>query len=336
MLLKKNIFITLTYIILFQFSFEILSDKRKIMNFINSEFDVMELDESFNIIREIEISQEDSEQLINNLIKILERYVYLDILKNPPQPSDHYYNKVDLINEISNINTNTRPLYDFYRDLNIVISKAQDLHLYLRCKRKIDNDLTLDDYFFISPIMYSIKNLDNLKVSLIEEYSNFFDNQLIIKIIDNLYSPIRQINGMNPLVYIQKFNKEFLQLKSPQAQFVFNQKFISSINPNFYPFNKEDLENIEIEWNNGNKINFNYKVLVKKKTSKINFSKLNSNNFLLNNINIYDFSKNYLIKKRELKYIDNIEWGKNIENGEFKCTVDHKMKLMLLFKVHLI
>ena len=63
---------------------------------------------------------------------------------------------------------------------------------------------------------------------------------------------------------------------------------------------------------------------------------MNSNNFLLNNINIYDFSKNYLIKKRELKYIDNIEWGKNIENGEFKCTVDHKMKLMLLFKVHLI
>ena len=164
MLLKKNIFITLIYIILFQFSFEILSDERKIMNFINSEFDVMELDESFNIIREIEISQEDSEQLINNLIKILERYVYLDILKNPPQPSDHYHNKVDLINEISNINTNTRPLYDFYRDLNIVISKAQDLHLYLRCKRKIDNDLTLDDYFFISPIMYSIKNLGNLKV----------------------------------------------------------------------------------------------------------------------------------------------------------------------------
>ena len=81
MLLKKNIFITLTYIILFQFSFEILSDKRKIMNFINSEFDVMELDDFFNMIKQIEISQEDSEKLINNLIKILERYVYLDIIK---------------------------------------------------------------------------------------------------------------------------------------------------------------------------------------------------------------------------------------------------------------
>ena len=163
-LLKKNIFITLTYIILFQFSFEILSDKRKIMNFINSEFDAMELDEFFNMIKQIEISQEDSEKLINNLIKILERYVYLDILKNPPQPSDHYHNKVDLINEILNINTNKRPLYDFHRDLTTVISKAQDLHLAFRYKRKIDNDLSLYDYLFISPIMYSIKNLGNLKV----------------------------------------------------------------------------------------------------------------------------------------------------------------------------
>ena len=163
-LLKKNIFITLTYIILFQFSFEILSDDIKIMNFINSEFDVMELDDFFNMIRQIEISQEDSEKLINNLIKILERYVYLDILKNSPQPSDNYHNKVDLINEILNINTNKRPLYDFYRDLTIVISKAQDLHLAFRYKRKIDNDLTLYDYLFISPIMYSIKNLGNLKV----------------------------------------------------------------------------------------------------------------------------------------------------------------------------
>ena len=44
---------------------------------------------------------------------------------------------------------------------------------------------------------------------------------------------------MNPLVYIQKFNKEFLQLKSPQAQFVYNQKIISSINPNSYPLIKK-------------------------------------------------------------------------------------------------
>ena len=138
MLLKNNVIITLilTYFSLFQFSFEKISNNRKILNFINSEFEAFELDVFFNMIKKIEISQEDSEKLINNLKKILERYVYLDILKNPPQPSEKYHNKVDLIKEISDINTNKRPLYDFYRDLKIVISKAQDLHFDLLCKRK--------------------------------------------------------------------------------------------------------------------------------------------------------------------------------------------------------
>ena len=44
---------------------------------------------------------------------------------------------------------------------------------------------------------------------------------------------------MNPLIYIQKFNKEFNQLKSTKIQFVFNQKIISSINPNSYPLIKK-------------------------------------------------------------------------------------------------
>ena len=57
---------------------------------------------------------------------------------------------------------------------------------------------------------------------------------------------------------------------------------------------------------------------------------MNSNKFLLNNINIYDFSKNYLIKKGELKDIDNIIWDKNIENGKFKCTVDNKNEVNVI------
>ena len=57
---------------------------------------------------------------------------------------------------------------------------------------------------------------------------------------------------------------------------------------------------------------------------------MNSNKFLLNNINIYDFSKNYLIKKGELKYIDNILWDKNIEDGQFKCKVDNKNEVNVI------
>ena len=47
-------------------------------------FSIYEPIEFFSIIKIIEISKEDSEKLIKNLSQILERYVYLDILKNPP------------------------------------------------------------------------------------------------------------------------------------------------------------------------------------------------------------------------------------------------------------
>ena len=73
MLLKNNAIITLilTYFSLFQFSFEKISNKRKILNFINSEFDAFELDVFFNMIKKIEISQEDSKKLINKLKEIV-------------------------------------------------------------------------------------------------------------------------------------------------------------------------------------------------------------------------------------------------------------------------
>ena len=74
-------------------------------------------------IRKTNITEEDSKELINNLKNIVERYVYLDILKNPPQPKENYHNIVDLIEELENVNTEERPLYDFVRDVNLIISK---------------------------------------------------------------------------------------------------------------------------------------------------------------------------------------------------------------------
>jgi len=64
---------------------------------------VYELSEFFEIIKKTEISEEDSKKLISKLEQILERYVYLDILKNPPQPSENYHNKVDIIKELNEV-----------------------------------------------------------------------------------------------------------------------------------------------------------------------------------------------------------------------------------------
>lgn len=103
----------------------------------NSET-VYELTKFFEIIQKTEISEEDSKNLIDKLIQILERYVYLDILKNPPQPSNNYHNIIDMIKELNNVNKDKRSLYDFYRDIKIIIDKCQDLHLDLNIKKNLN------------------------------------------------------------------------------------------------------------------------------------------------------------------------------------------------------
>ena len=53
-------------------------------------------EEYFYNLRKIEVNEIDSIKLIDKLTKILERYVYLDILKNPPQPQnkEYHYNEL--------------------------------------------------------------------------------------------------------------------------------------------------------------------------------------------------------------------------------------------------
>ncbi len=90
----------------------------------DSEEKIFEIEEFFELIYKTNITKQDSTKIINNLKKILERYVYLDIAKLPPQPSEGHINEVDLIKELSNVNQEERPLYDFYRDVKIIIDKC--------------------------------------------------------------------------------------------------------------------------------------------------------------------------------------------------------------------
>ena len=61
---------------------------------------------------------------------LLERYVYLDILRNPPQTSGNSFEQIDLISELNNyVCSIDNNLYDFYRKIKKIIDKAKDLHL---------------------------------------------------------------------------------------------------------------------------------------------------------------------------------------------------------------
>ena len=106
----------------------------------------------FNYINEIKISEERATKIVNNLTKILERYVFLDILKNPPEPKEDYYNKVDLINELKKINLKNQYFYQFYRELRLIIDSCQDLHLSLYLNDDIEENYVFTNSLFISPI----------------------------------------------------------------------------------------------------------------------------------------------------------------------------------------
>jgi hypothetical protein len=302
-------------------SYELESNNKKIY----------ELSEFFEIIKKTEISKEDSKKLISKLEQILERYVYLDILKNPPQPSKNYHNIVDIIKELNEVNTDKRPLYEFYRDIKIIIDKCQDLHLDLKIKREFESNIFLEYSIFIFPMMFLIKDnqVISYPISILESY---FDPNLMDKIYSVTGWPITSINNLNPIDYIQTFNRDFRKLKSPQAQFVFNQNNIFLLPVISYPFEINNLSNIKIVYSSGTTINVNYKVICG-----------NDPNILLNYFDAPDnnnsnFSFQLLKPKINLykSFIDNslndLKWNFSLENGKLKCRVDNVNEVNVIFQ----
>ena len=53
------------------------------------------------------------------------------------------FNTVDLVEKLKNINTEERPVYDLYRDINLIISQCQDGHFSISYNKEILNGYTL-------------------------------------------------------------------------------------------------------------------------------------------------------------------------------------------------
>ena len=117
-----------------------------------------------------------------------------------------------------------------------------------------------------------------------EYYYHFFrDYEKIYEIIrNNLNIPISTINGKNPFDYITDFGKDYLNLKSRQATFIY--KFNNNNKYNLYefPLSIEDLKNFSVVYDNNESFNTDYIIL-----STNNLDNLNFNLFLNNENNNY-------------------------------------------------
>ena len=166
-------------------------------DFIKDNFKSSEVDKVIDEIRKVNISESDAKALVNNLINILERYVYLDIIKKPPQPKENYFNTVDLMEKLKNVSTKERPVYDIFRDIDLIISQCQDGHLYIDYNKEIFNGYKFRELTFISPIEYQItKNGVYNKPSY---FSALFDENLINQIKEKEGKKIKTINDLEPL-----------------------------------------------------------------------------------------------------------------------------------------
>ena len=296
---------------------------------------VYEVKEFFDIIKKVNITEEDSKKLIKCFKAICERYVYLDIIKNPPQPKDNYFNAVNLLEDLGKINTETRPLYDFYRDVKMVINKCQDLHFEMSIQRDFGPNINLLYCISISPVVFYVKDEDKKVYAAPSKNAHIFDPNIIDIIEANIKNPVRAINGKEPLDYIQNFNKQFWKLKSPNAQFTYNLAIHSGFSLINFPFIEEDLTNITLEYTTDAIAHISYKI----------YNSVKDNLFLneyfyfpndfdnMNNIGIImpkSPAFHYFEKNNE--NLKEVKWDNIIENGNLRCKVDTTNLVNVIFQ----
>ena len=304
--------------------------------FIKENFQTSEVDYVIDEIRKVNISESDAKALLNNIINIVERYVYLDIIKNHPQPKENYFNTVDLVEKLKNINTEERPVYDLYRDINLIISKCQDGHFSISYYKEILNGYKLSEMFFVSPIQYQVtKNGIYSKLSYL---SALFDNDLINQIKQKEGKKITKINDLEPLKFIQQINKGFNQFKSPQAQFVSNMNDMVQFSLSKYQFEKEDLKDITILYEDSSNLKYYYTMGYATKKNKEFFNyfvehfKPNPERYLT----IPEIAKSFMRKNNFLMGAnEQIKWDKVITNKygqSIKCRVDTNKHMNVIYQ----
>ena len=247
---------------------------------------VYTIEQIFKILENLTESENNLKMIIDSLSKTLNKvYAYNEIAKIPPQPSfdNNYYNKINIQEMLNKINTKNTNIYNFYRDIKLVLDSLGDHHL------TFGGELILNYLNFLEPLRLSIKEYENKNRIFAQPiiYTDFFkyfrNNETIFDIIKkNIDIPIKSINGKDPFDYITNFGGVFKKLKSPQATFRY--KFINhnSQTLNDYPLSIEELTNFTVIYDNGDIINTDFIIYSTKSLDETEFIKENKF-FVLNN-----------------------------------------------------
>ena len=205
---------------------------------------IISQDEYKKLINE-NATEEYCTSIIDNLINLIkEGYIYNDYHKNPKQPDGwkDYFTKVNLVEELGSIVKKDRKFFDFYRDIETVLEKTNDVHFSIY-GIKTPSNFKFSDYYYCIPFKYEIKENQTPQIILkyIDSCNEGYEEEIInkIKSLDN--KVINQINGADPFKYIGEIGKKGFVFHSPQARYVLMLRFIHQLPINIFPFKKEEL-----------------------------------------------------------------------------------------------
>ena len=304
---------------------------------------------ALNILNQLPAGEDDIQFFKDKLSKTFDdAYVFNEISKNPPNPSfsNNYYKKVNIQNILNNINAQNSNAYKFYQDLKKALFSLEDLHISLDLSLSYN---VLVNTWFHQPLKLYIKIYNNKPriFGLANKdfyWENFTDYKKVYEIIQNNSEiPISSINGKNPFDFITDFGKDYFNLKSRQATFLY--KFVNFNNGNLYnlPLSIDDLTNFVVVYDNNQNFttdfvitsNYDYTSLIKNSNLFINNNNMQYNTFMKNETNNYIFiNNNELINKKIINSnykqlngeTETIEWNYNY-NNLYKCKVDKENKI---------
>lgn len=211
--------------------------------------------------RKADFGRDYYKSAIDDIITLLEPYVFLDILKNPPQPEGFsgYFKAVDLISSLKKVDTNPESFYDFYRSVKSILISAQDGHLGYSFYGNNEYANKLADFFAILPTVLYTKDVDGIPKMFAlprneDLYTHFTDGDELIDIITNntnvgLYS----INGISPFQFVFNFGSKYYNfLKNANAKYTYASKFFTSVLPLYeFPLDVADFTDLTFVYENG-------------------------------------------------------------------------------------
>ena len=111
-------------------------------------------------------------EVIQNIISLVDTFVFSDILKNPPKPYNE--DKINIISELKKLIVNqNKPFYEFYRDIKMALSKTRDANLdILGGQVPLSKGLyNFEDYKMCLPFRFDLDYNDRKEIKIfIKEY----------------------------------------------------------------------------------------------------------------------------------------------------------------------